>query len=453
MTKFFGTDGIRAVIGEFPLVEDFVKKLSFTALDEISKNIPSKNKLVFIGRDTRGSGAKIDSWIISGLQANGADIIDLGICPTPAVSYLTKKYNALCGIVISASHNPPEFNGIKFFDSNGKKLATEIERKIESRLDSAKDITNSVELGNIEKETSHLNDYSKFLLSTLPEDFNLKGFKLVVDCANGANYKIAPEVFRHLGAEIITLGCNPNGENINTDCGTLHTEKMQEMVISNNADCGLSFDGDADRVIFADEAGRRFDGDDIIAMSAVELKKQNKLKNNAVVLTVMSNAGLVNFLEENGIKVATVSVGDKYVTQKLDELNYSIGGETSGHIIFHDFIATGDGLLTALQTLVLLKRSGKKMSRFKNMWAKFPSLLKAVTVKEKIPLEKITGFNENVKKLEQKLGVGGRILVRYSGTEPKLRILAEGPNGKILENIVQEITDDYQRRSEELKCR
>lgn len=449
MNKFFGTDGIRAIAGKYPLVESFVKKLGYVCFNEISKNADTTS-IVFIGRDTRQSGEDILKWLFYGLRASGAKkVIDLGIVPTPVVSYLAKEHNALSGIVISASHNPPEFNGIKFFDANGNKISCETEQKIEKSLENTIDYPSPKGMQEIKKD-NFTTDYKQFLIDIFTKNFlsvSLNGLKIVMDCANGASYKIAPELFGSLGAEVIAVNCTPNGHNINLDCGSLHTENIQKQVLDNNADCAISFDGDADRVILTDERGKQFDGDDIIAMAAVELKKQNKLKNSKVVLTVMSNAGLIEYLKQNGIDVEIVDVGDKYVTQKLDSLNLSLGGENSGHIIFHDYAPTGDGILAALEILAMFKKSGKPLSYFKDKWTRYPSILKAVTVSKKIPLEKIPGFEEKRASLEEKLGIGGRLFPRYSGTEPKLRILAEGPDGSILSSAVEELINHYKNHS------
>lgn len=446
MGKFFGTDGIRAVAGKYPLVKDFVEKLGYVAFCELSKNGAGRNG-IFIGRDTRESGSEISKWLFYGLRAAGAKkVIDLGICPTPAVSYLTKEYNALFGIVISASHNPAEYNGIKFFDSNGNKISAKTEQKIETLLENTSRYPFPEKLQEIKKE-SLTADYVQFLIDVFAKSGNpsLEGLKIILDCANGASYEIAPRILRNLKAEIITASCENDGKKINLNCGALHIENIQDKVKKYKADVGISLDGDADRAILTDELGRKFDGDDIIAMAAVELKRQDKLKSNKVVLTVMSNAGLISYLKQNDIKTEIVPVGDRHITEKLKELNLNLGGETSGHIIFSDFTPTGDGLLTSLQILSMLKKSGKPLSYFKDIWIRYPSVLKAVSVDKKIPLSEISGFEEKRKMLEQTLGNGGRIFVRYSGTEPKLRILAEGPDASVLNSVVREIINYYKR--------
>ena len=443
MPKYFGTDGVRAVAGEFPLVKDFIEKLGYSALKEISKITKNKNKFVIMADDSRASGVSISKYLIRGIKAAGFNVWHLGTAPTPAVSYLTKKYNAICGVVISASHNPAEFNGIKFFSSNGTKLSESLETKIENLLEKTKKIP-AVKAGTkAQKKPQLLEEYKDFLKSLWPKNISLKGTKIVLDCANGATSKIAPAVFKELGATVKTIFNKPNGTNINKNAGALFTQKMQETTKKEKAFVGFSFDGDGDRLISSDEKGNQLDGDNIISACAVFLKQQNLLKQQKVVLTVMANLGLINYLKQNGIEPLLTKVGDKYVFESLKKEKLSLGGETSGHIIFKDIADTGDGLICALQFLAVLKKSGKKPSWYKEQWQKYPLNLVPVKTPKKVPLEEVDGFLPYLEKLQKQLGQTGRILVRYSGTEPLLRILVEGQNKKEVQKISLDIADYY----------
>ena len=386
MPKYFGTDGVRAVAGEFPLVKDFIEKLGYAALKEISKTGKNKNNFVIMAEDSRISGPIISRYLIRGIKAAGFNVWHLGIAPTPAVSYLTKKYKAICGVVISASHNPAEFNGIKFFSSNGTKLGERLETKIENLLEKTKKIP-AVKAGTkAQKKPQLLEEYKDFLKSLWPREVSLKGTKVVLDCANGATSQIAPKVFKELGANVKVIANKPNGKNINRQVGALFTQKMQETTKKEKAFVGFSFDGDGDRLISCDEKGNQLDGDNIISACALFLKEQNSLKNNKVVLTVMANLGLINYLKRNGIEPLLTKVGDKYVFESLKKEKLSLGGETSGHIIFKDIADTGDGLICALQFLSVLKKSGKKPSWYKEQWQKYPLNLVPVKTPKKVQI-------------------------------------------------------------------
>ncbi len=447
MPKYFGTDGVRSIWGEFPLTEDFVTKLGYCALRELSKQVPEiKSKDVFIAQDSRASGKAILECLTKGIRAAGYNVLSLGISTTPSVSLLTQKYKNICGIVISASHNPAEFNGIKFFSAEGTKLSEDIEDSIEREIENLKSVPAQKEDTKFMEVPEKVEEYIAFLKSTLTQVDNLKGLNLVLDCANGASSQIAPKVFEELGAKVTVINNNPNGFNINKNAGALHTEGLQEAVKQNKADAGLSFDGDADRLIAVTEDGAVFDGDNVISTVALYLKENNKLKGNKAVLTIMANLGLINFLKKNGIKPVLTKVGDKYVFEELMTQNLSIGGETSGHIIFKDVAPAGDGILTALQLLNILKSSGKKLSYYKNLWQKYPLKLVPVKVESKIPLEEIDGFCEYVKELENSMGEKGRIVVRYSGTEPLLRVLVEDENKDTVEDICQKVVNFYKSK-------
>ena len=447
MPKYFGTDGIRSIWGKFPLTEDFVTKLGYCALRELSRQVPeSKSKDVFIAQDSRASGKAILECLTKGIRAAGYNVLSLGISTTPSVSLLTQKYKNICGIVISASHNPAEFNGIKFFSAEGTKLSEDIEDSIEREIENLKSVPAQKEDTKFMEVPEKVEEYIAFLKSTLTQVDNLKGLNLVLDCANGASSQIAPKVFEELGAKVTVINNNPNGFNINKNAGALHTEGLQEAVKQNKADAGLSFDGDADRLIAVTEEGAVFDGDNVISTVALYLKENNKLKGNKAVLTIMANLGLINFLKKNGIKPVLTKVGDKYVFEELMIQNLSIGGETSGHIIFKDVAPAGDGILTALQLLNILKSSGKKLSYYKNLWQKYPLKLVPVKVESKIPLEEIDGFCEYVKELENSMGEKGRIVVRYSGTEPLLRVLVEDEDKDTVEDICQKVVNFYKNK-------
>ncbi|HOX23867.1 MAG TPA: hypothetical protein PLL10_10400, partial [Elusimicrobiales bacterium] len=381
-------------------------------------------------------------------QNVGVKVLDMGVTTTPAVSCVVREQKALCGVVISASHNPPEFNGVKFFSSSGEKLSEELEERVESRLKHAK-LPSGAKKANCVADPAAQEAYAQFILSSVPDKGAFKGLSLALDCANGAACGIAPEIFKRLGAEIVAIGCTPNGGNINTGCGALDTAAMQKAACSGNMFAGVSLDGDADRAIFSDEQGELMDGDDIMALAAPEMKKAGRLAGSRVALTVMSNYGLRNYLKANGISVSEVPVGDKYVSRALEAEKLMLGGESSGHMIFREFSPTGDGILTAVQTLALALRAGKPMSWFRKQWERYPSLLRAVPVKKKVPLADVPGFEEVVLGLEKKFNGKGRLLVRYSGTEPKLRILAEGADKKLVESAVEQISQFYKKHTEE----
>ena len=450
MGKYFGTDGIRAVAGQFPLVDDFITKLGYVALRELQAQ-PSSAHLkpqVIIAQDSRASGPQILKALSRGIQASGANVISIGISPTPSVAYLVKQTGSLCGIVISASHNPAEFNGIKFFTNHGSKLPEELENQIEAQVDNLQAIP--AVTGTFSEDISLVKQYEQFLMSTVDADL-LKGTKIVLDCANGASYKVAANVFAGLGMQVTVTGAKPDGTNINKDVGALHTGFMQRLTVREHAFAGFSFDGDADRVIASDEQGRQLDGDNIISSAALCMKQAGTLNHNKAVLTIMANLGCINYLKENGVDVKLTTVGDKYVAQALEQEDLSIGGETSGHIIFRRFSNTGDGILSALQFLQFVKKSGKPMSWFLDQWQKYPSKLKAVAVTSKPPLESLDGFLPELAQIDQTMHGKGRVVVRYSGTEPKLRILVEGKEEEMVNRVLAEVEKLYQQKTEVLK--
>lgn len=450
MGKYFGTDGIRAVAGQFPLVDDFIYKLGYVALRELQAYSHDKNlkAQVIIAQDSRISGPSILQALEKGIRASGINVISVGVSPTPSVAYLVKQTGSLCGIVISASHNPAEFNGIKFFTNHGTKLPEELETKIETALERVDTIPAPTGTFTVQEEL--VKQYEQFLMSTVDKKL-LQGTKVVLDCANGASSKVAVNVFSGLGMDVTVTAAKPDGTNINKNVGALHTQFMQDLTVKENAFIGFSFDGDADRVIASDEKGRQLDGDNIIASSALCMKEEGLLNRNQAVLTIMANLGCINYLKENGVEVKLTGVGDKYVSEALEKDQLSIGGETSGHIIFSRFANTGDGILSALQFLQFIKKSGRKTSFFYDQWSKYPCKLKALTVTSKPPLESLDGFLPKVAEIEQSMHGKGRVVVRYSGTEPKFRILVEAQDTQVVERVMQEIETLYLQKTEGAK--
>ena len=450
MGKYFGTDGVRAVAGQFPLTDDFICKLGYCALKELGKYAEKENlkKQVVIARDTRLSGPSILEHLATGIRAAGADVLDMGVSTTPSVAAAVKQTGSVCGVVISASHNPPEFNGIKFFTATGTKLPEDLEANIETEIEQTQTIPEMT--GKYRVAPELVAGYKNFLISSVDRHI-LRGTKVVLDCANGASHQIAPDVFRALDMQVTVMADKNDGAHINDGVGALYTQKMQQLVKQTGAYCGFSFDGDADRVIASDEKGNQLDGENIIVSSALALQKENRLPKNKVVLTVMANLGCINYLKENGIQTELTPVGDKYVAQVLGEQGLAIGGETSGHIIFSHFANTGDGILSALQFLQFAKKSGLPMSEFAGGWKKYPCELRAVRVHKKPALDSLPGFAEGMKKLEEQLHGKGRILVRYSGTEPKLRILVEGAEEQAVAQVAAATETLYREKTGETK--
>ncbi|MEW5950911.1 MAG: phosphoglucosamine mutase [Elusimicrobiota bacterium] len=437
MPKYFGTDGIRGIPWKFPFTEDFLKKLGYASSSVLGLN---KSKKVFVGSDSRKSSDTIKKYLFSGLRASGAFPIDLGTVNTPLVAYSCIKEKAAFGIMVSASHNPPEFNGVKFFNSLGEKISEKQEEEIEKEIDF--NLKNKSFPKASADKTDFSDKYCDFIVSTFPDPSVFKGLKIVLDCSNGGAYKIAPKVFSRLGIETKLIGVNPNGNNINKGCGALDTLKMRSAVSKGKFFGGVSLDGDADRCILADEKGELMDGDDIVAcLSSFIYGKKKK----SAVLTVMSNYGLFKYLKTKRIKTYEVSVGDRNVTEAMKKYKVSVGGENSGHIILLDFLPTGDGILSSLWTIYAAASSGLTLSQTKNNWKRYPQKLLALKVEEKKQLEKIPGFINAVKEKEKK--IKGRIFVRYSGTEPLLRILAEGEDKNLVEKAALEIAEIYKSAS------
>lgn len=444
MGKLFGTDGVRGVANK-----DLTPELAFRlgrAATAFFGEESTAQPVVIIGRDTRISGHMLEAALAAGICSAGGTAVLAGVVPTPAVAYLTRKLNAQAGVVISASHNPYPDNGIKFFAGTGYKLPDAVEERLEAMVLAAEDMLarpTAQGVGRIEYRHDLINEYIDYAVSTVGEQFN--GCKIVVDCSNGAAFEVAPAVLKRLGAEVIVINDRPNGININDNCGSTHMEGLQQAVVKYQADIGIAHDGDADRCLAVDETGILVDGDQIMVICALELLKRNKLKANTLVTTVMSNIGLHQAVKRAGGRLEITPVGDRYVLETMREYGYSLGGEQSGHIIFNDYSTTGDGLITALQLIWAVRKSGKKLSELGSLMTRFPQLLVNVRVKSKDGWQKNPAIFAAIEAGQDRLGESGRILVRPSGTEPLIRVMAEGPDLPQLEDIVHGIADVIRR--------
>ncbi len=441
--KLFGTDGVRGLAGKD--LDAFVAmKLAMAAGIYFRKT--AKTNKILVGKDTRRSGYMIENALVSGLTAVGYNVIQIGPMPTPAVAFLTEDMRCDAGIMISASHNPFEDNGIKFFDAHGNKLGEEAEGAIETIYFDEEALMNERKTGRAIGSSKRIDDvigrYIVHLKNSFPTDMTLSGIRVVLDTANGAAYKVAPTVFEELGADVIVINDKPNGYNINDKCGAMHPEGLAEKVREYRADIGFAFDGDADRLVVVDETGRQIDGDKLIGALALYLKEQGKLANDCVVATVMSNQGFEDFLQSHGIRLIRSNVGDKYVLEQMQKAGCILGGEQSGHVIFGQYAKTGDGLVTALQTIALVIRSGKKASEVLDPFTLYPQRLVNLRISEKKPLEKIDGYEETMTKIKKE---GLRPLIRYSGTENKLRILLEGKNKKTVDRWMTELEKFFKK--------
>lgn len=436
MRTLFGTDGIRGKANVPPMTGDVAFRLGAALAKRFH------NAKIVIGKDTRESGPIFESALVSGIAANNGKALLAGILPTPAIAFLTKCLNADAGIVISASHNPASDNGLKVFASDGYKLNDETEETIEE--DMLKILKVTRENPKQETITGAERRYIDFVKSSIGGT-SLKGIKIVLDCANGAAYKVAPAIFREAGAEVVVLNNNPNGVNINESCGALHPRNLTPAVMKNKADIGIGLDGDADRVIVADEKGNILDGDQIMYICAIELAKEKKLKNSTLIATSMSNEGLVIALKSKGIKVIRADVGDRYVIDKLKETKCNFGGEQSGHIIFNDYCTTGDGILCGMQLLNIMYKNKKTISDLARGMNKLPQVLISLKVKEKKAFEEMPDLTKNIAKAEKLLKGEGRVLVRYSGTENKARVMVEGRNKNLVEKIAQDISSELKK--------
>ena len=437
--KLFGTDGVRGKAGEF-LTPFLALKLGMAFGEAVSK----KTGKILVGKDTRRSGYMIENALVSGLTAIGYDVIQIGPMPTPAVAFLTEDMRCDGGIMISASHNPYYDNGIKFFDSEGNKLNESKEEEIEKRFfEDDFSLKTDKEIGKSKRIDDVIGRYIVHIKSSFPKELNLNGIRIVLDTANGAAYKVGPTIFSELGADVITINNNPNGFNINQNAGAMHPEILASKVREYRADIGFALDGDADRLVVVDERGEVVDGDKLLGALAFYLHSKNKLKNNAIVVTVMSNSALDDFLKKYGIKVYRSSVGDKNVLELMKKYNLNFGGEQSGHIIFSDYAKTGDGLVSALQAVAYMIESGKKSSEAFDLFNLYPQVQTNINVSEKIPLDKIEGARDLLKEIEKE---GYRHLVRYSGTENKLRLLIEGEDLKKAKQLLNKITTFFKSK-------
>jgi len=452
MVRLFGTDGIRGIAGKHPLTPKFVEKIGIVSAETLthhfhpskvsSQKVPSPQPTIIIGRDTRESGKMIFDALANGLIKRGVDVWDCGVITTPAISYLAQTTNFLAGIVISASHNPYQFNGIKFFSPLGTKLPDEVESEIEEKLASFSLSKEKKEekRGNIIPFRQAKKKYIDFMKRSIPEGVNFSGLKMVIDCANGSVSEIAPKIFRDFRGEVIVVNDAPDGKNINEGCGSLHLEVIQKAVKSNQANLGFAFDGDGDRVLFTDEKGSDLDGDHLMALCAEYLKRKGKLKNNTLVVTSMSNLGLLLAMERLGIRVLQTKVGDRYVLEEMLKSGAVLGGEQAGHIIFLDYGKTGDGLITALRVLSIVKEEKKPLSELAGIMERAPQVLINVEVKERKPFTTLPLTSRLIREAESTLGREGRILVRYSGTEPLARVMVEGKDKEKIERIAKRIS-------------
>jgi len=446
MGKLFGTDGIRGVANEYPITPDMIVQIG-QATAYILKKRKHCSRIV-IGKDTRLSGYMIESSLVAGICSMGTEVILVGPVPTPGIAFLTTNLDADAGIMISASHNPYMDNGIKIFSKKGFKLSDEEENQIEELILSKKLPTllmDAENLGKVSREEDASGRYIVFLKNSFPKNFDLEGMKIVLDCANGATYKVAPTLFREMRAEVISLNVDPDGKNINLNCGSLYPGNLAKKVVETGADIGLAFDGDGDRLITVDGKGNVLNGDKIIAICAKRLKDENALENNTVVTTVMSNLGLSMAFKEMGIKNVATKVGDRYVLEEMIKNNCILGGEDSGHVIFREHHTTGDGILTALQLLSVMKKENKSLFELSKVMRTFPQVLINVKVRRKAPLEEVPELKAVIADVEEELAGKGRVLVRYSGTQLVCRVMLEGPDEnetKRLANKIAKVVED-----------
>lgn len=445
MKKLFGTDGIRGIANQYPMDAETALKVGKAIA--VSLNNGKKRPKILIGKDTRISGYLIESALTSGICSQGADVLLVGPMPTPAIAHLTKSFAADAGIVISASHNPAEHNGLKIFDKDGYKLSDEMEEKIEKIVFSGSLSDNKINgsrIGKAHRISDASGRYIEFAKNTIKNN-SLNGFKIVLDCANGAAYHVAPDILKELGAGIIVLNNNPDGLNINKNCGALHPKIIRQKVIEEKADIGVALDGDADRVIMVDENGENLDGDNIMAICALDMKSRNELKNNSVVATTMSNLGFESAMKNKGIDVIREDVGDRYVVERMKKDDYNLGGEQSGHVVFFDYLPTGDGTITALQVMDIMKKTGKRLSELKGCMKKFPQVIKNIDVIEKKPFEQMNHVINEIKKSEKELAENGRVVVRYSGTENKARVMVEGKDRNLINDVADKIAHEIKK--------
>jgi phosphoglucosamine mutase len=445
--KLFGTDGVRGRANVAPMTPELALRLG-RAIALVARRGKTRPPRIVIGKDTRLSGYMLETALAAGICAMGGRVMLSGPIPTPAVANLTQSMRADAGVVISASHNPYADNGIKIFGPDGFKLPDAEEAKIEALLEDLKLETRGptgARVGRAERIDEAGGRYIVYVKSTFPKELTLDGLRVVVDAAHGAAYRVAPAVFSELGAEVVELGCRPNGVNINRDCGALYPEHVVKEVVKRKATIGVALDGDADRVVIVDEKGAIVDGDALMALCATRMLRTGRLAKRTVVATVMSNMGLEHALKAAGGKLARTAVGDRYVVEEMRRAGYSFGGEQSGHLIFLDHATTGDGVVAALQTLAIMVAEGRPLSELADVMHRVPQVLESVTLPVRRPLEDMPELKKRISQVERALGKDGRVLVRWSGTEPKLRLMAEGPDPTTLTRWVRDMADAARR--------
>ncbi len=442
--KYFGTDGIRGTANRQPMTAETALRVGMAAGRQFTRG--KHRHRVVIGKDTRLSGYMIEPALTAGFISVGMDVVLVGPLPTPAVAMLTRSLRADLGVMISASHNPFEDNGIKLFSPDGYKLSDEVEIEIEGHMENGleRGLAAPSDLGRAQRLDDAPGRYIEFVKSTFPKERRLNGLKIVVDCANGAAYRVAPTVLWELEAEVIPIGVEPDGYNINRGCGSTENEYMRSQVVAHGADLGIALDGDADRVVIADENGELLDGDQLMALVAGHLHRVNRLRGGGVVATVMSNLGLERYLEGMGLKLVRTRVGDRYVVEHMRKHGFNVGGEKSGHIILSDFVTTGDGLIAALQALAVIVEQERPVSEVSRLFDPLPQVLRNVRFNSSSPLEQRL-VQEAIGEGQIRLGSAGRLLIRQSGTEHVIRVMAEGEDEALVEEVVGEIVDTLER--------
>lgn len=444
--RLFGTDGVRGVANNEPLTAEMALKLG-RAIAHVFKRDERRHRIV-IGKDTRLSGYMLESAMVAGICSMGVDAVLIGPLPTPGIAFITRSLRADAGVMLSASHNTYEDNGIKFFSNDGYKLPDKLEDEMErlvvnAELDHIRPTATGI--GKAYRIDDAIGRYVEFVKGSFPKGMTLDGMKIVLDCANGAAYKVGPWVMRELGAEVIVYGDEPDGTNINLKCGTMHPEVIRKGVIDHRADVGIALDGDGDRVIFADEEARVVDGDYITAICGIDMLREGQLRNNVLVGTVMSNWGLEKAVRDAGGKFVRAQVGDRYVIEEMVNHDANLGGEQSGHIIFRDYSTTGDGLISALQLLKIMRITGKPLSKLCKVLEKVPQVLINVRVREKTPLESVPSIQAVIMTAREKLAEKGRILVRYSGTEPIARVMVEGYDQDVIDELAMAVSEEIRK--------
>jgi phosphoglucosamine mutase len=444
--KLFGTDGVRGVANVHPMTTEIAMQLG-RAMAYLSREGDRRHRII-IGKDTRLSCYMLENALVAGICSMGVDVYQVGPMPTPAIAFLTASMRADAGVMISASHNPYQDNGIKFFSSDGFKLPDATEMEIEelvltNKIDSLRPVAD--EVGKAYRLDDASGRYIVFLKHSFPRDLDLNGLRIVLDCANGAAYKVAPTVLEELGATVITIGVSPNGTNINDKCGSTYLDLLSEQVREHQADLGMALDGDADRIMFVDENGKIVDGDQIMAICATDMLKKDQLSKQTLVATVMSNMGLDIAIKKAGGKIIKTDVGDRYVVEAMRQGGFNLGGEQSGHMIFFDHNTTGDGMISALQVLAIVQRTGKRLSELAQVMTVLPQVLLNVPVSEKKPIDTMPEIMQRIAAVEAELQGKGRVLVRYSGTEALLRVMIEGEDETRIKELANDIVDEVEK--------